>query len=158
MRASAGETSPLTTSLPFQQLADQFDMLPGELVAGADIAHQVLGHHRRPALRIHVLEMRHAMIIHGAQPGAEQPVRMRDRIPGHLRRDRQRHLKAVADVVLAVGRHRHVGGDDEGVVSGRRHPVDQRFDPLRQPGQIGLKPGGRIRAAHILQRDQRGGA
>ena len=37
----------LDDELAFPALADQFDMLPGELVAGADIAHQVFRHHRR---------------------------------------------------------------------------------------------------------------
>ena len=133
-------------------------MLPGELVAGADIAHQVFRHHRRAAFGVHVLEMRHAEILHGARPGAEQPVRMRDRVPEHARRDRERHLKAVADVVLAVRRHRHVGGDDEGVVAGRCHAIDQRLDPLRQAGEIGLIPRGLIGGAHVFQRDQRRGA
>ena len=133
-------------------------MLPGKLVAMADVAHQVLGHHRRTALRVHVLEMRHAVIHQCARPGAEQPVWMRHRIPGDARRDRQRHLKAVADVVLAVGRHRHIGGDDEGVVTGSRHPVDQRLDAFRHAGEIGLIPGLLVFPAHVFQRDQRRGA
>ena len=130
----------LDHELALPAAADQFDMLPGELVAMADIAHQVLRQHRRAALGVHVFEMRHAVVHHRACPGAEQPVRMRDRIPGDLRRDRQRHLKAVADVVLAVRRHRHVGGDDKGVVAGGRHAIDQRLDPLRLAREIGLIP------------------
>src|SRR5258708_1560084 len=46
--------------------ADQFDMFPGELIAVADVAHQVFRQHRRPALGVHVLEMRHAVIHHRA--------------------------------------------------------------------------------------------
>ena len=83
---------------------------------------------------------------------------MRHRIPGDARRDRERHLKAVADVVLAVGRHRHVGGDDEGVVAGRGDAIDQRFDPLRHAGEIGLVPCVVVLAPHVFQRDQRRGA
>ena len=67
-------------------------------------------------------------------------------------------LKAVADVVLAVGRHRHVGGDDEGVVTGSRHAVDERLDAFSDAGEIGLIPGLRVFPAHVLQRDQRRGA
>ena len=159
MRASAGETRPLTTSLPFQRLRISSTCFQASWSRCADIAHQVLRHHRRAALGVHVLEMRHAVIHQGARPGAEQPVRMGDRVPGHARRDRERHLKAVADVVLAVGRHRHVGGDDEGVVAGRRHAIDQRLDALRHAGEIGLIPARLdLRGAHILQRDQRRGA
>jgi hypothetical protein len=76
----------------------------------------------------------------------------------HARRDRERHLKSVADVVLAVRRHRHVGGDDESIVTGGGHAIDQRFDPLRQAGEIGLIPRRLIGGAHVLQRDQRRGA
>src|ERR1035437_5045087 len=100
-------------------------MLPGELVAVADVAHQVLGKHRRPAHGCYVLEMRHAVIDQGARPGAEQPMRMRHCIPGDAWRDRKRDLEAVADVVLAVGWNRYVRGHDEGVVAGGGDPVDQ---------------------------------
>ena len=41
----------LDHELALPALADQLDMLPGELVALADVAHQVLGKHRRPAHR-----------------------------------------------------------------------------------------------------------
>ena len=158
MRASAGETSPLTTSLPFQRLRISSTCFQASWSRCADIAHQVFRQHRRAAFGVHVLEMRHAEIHHGARPGAEQPVRMGDRVPEHARRDRERHLKTVADVVLAVRRHRHVGGDDEGVVAGRRNAIDQRLDPLRQAGEIGLIPRCLIGGAHVLQRDQRRGA
>ena len=79
-------------------------------------------------------------------------------VPGNLRRDRQRDLESVADIVLAVGRHRHVGGDDEGVVAGVRDPVDQGLDAGGIAGQISLVPGGGVFAPDVLQRDQgRGG-
>ena len=94
----------LDHQLALPAAADQFDMLPGELVAMADVAHQVLGQHRRTALGVHVLEMRHAVIHQRARPDAEQPMRMGHGVPRDARRDRQRDLKTVADVVLAVGR------------------------------------------------------
>jgi hypothetical protein len=71
------------------------------------------------------------------------------------RRDRQRHLKPVADVVLAIGRHRHICGHDERVVAGGGDPVDQGLDARRLAGEIGLIPGIGIFAPHVLQRDQR---
>ena len=133
-------------------------MLPGELVAIADVAHEILGQHRRTARRVHVLEMRHAVIHQRAHPGAEQPVRMRRHIPGDLRRDHERDLEAGADVVLAVGRHRHVGGHHEGVVAGGGDAIDQRLDARRIAGQIGLVPGGRVCLPDVLELDQGGGA
>jgi hypothetical protein len=114
--------------LAFPAAADQLDMSPGELVAAADVAHQVFGKHRRPAHRVHVLEMRHAVIHQRARPGAEQPMRMGGGVPGHAWRDGERDLKTVANVVLAVGRDRHVGGHHEGVVAGGGDPVDQGLD------------------------------
>ena len=136
-----GRDQALDHELALPALADQLDMLPGELVARADIAHQVLRQHRRARFGVHVLEMRHAVIVHGARPGAEQPMRMGDDVPGHPRRDRHRHLKTVADVVLAVRRHRHVGGHHKGVVAGGGDAIDQRLDPLGHAGEIGLVPG-----------------
>src|SRR5260370_17996980 len=62
--------------------AYQFDMLPGELVAIADIAHEILGQDGWTARRVHILEMRHAVIFQRAHPGAEQPIRMRPYLPG----------------------------------------------------------------------------
>ncbi len=138
--------------------ADQFDMFPGELVAIADVAHQVFGKHRRPAHRVHILEMRHAVIHQRARPGAEQPMRMRDGIPGDARRDGERDLKTVADIVFAVRWNRHVGRHDEGVIAGRGHPIDQRLDARGIARQIGLIPGRRIFAPHVFQRDQGGRA
>src|SRR5262249_58460462 len=82
--------------------AYQFDMLPGELVAIADIAYEILGEDGWAARRVHILEMRHAVIFQRAHPGAEQPMRMRRYIPGDPRCDPERDLEAGADVVLAV--------------------------------------------------------
>ncbi len=79
-------------------------------------------------------------------------------VPCDARRDRQRDLKTVADIVLAVGRHRHIGGHHESVVTGGGDPVDQRLDPRRHAGEIGLIPGIGIFPPHVLQRDQRRGA
>ncbi len=134
--------------------ADQLDMLPGELIALADVAHQVLRKRRRAAHRVHVLEMRHAVIHQRARPGAEQPVRVGHYIHGDPRRDRERNAKSVADVVLAVGRHRDVGGHHEGVVAGGGDPVDQWLDARSIARQIGLIPGGGILAPDLLQPDQ----
>src|SRR6516165_5142613 len=82
--------------------AYQFDMPPGELVAITYIAHEILGQDGWTARRVHILEMRHAVIFQRAQPGAEQPMRVRRHIPGDPRRDQERNLKARANVVLAV--------------------------------------------------------
>ena len=133
--------------------ADQLDMLPRELVTLADVAHQVFGKHRRTAHRIHILKMRHAVVDQGARPGAEQPIGMANRVPGDPRRDGQRDLETVTDVVLAVRCNRNIGGYDEGVVAGGGDPVDQRFDARSVASQICLIPGCRIFAPYVFQRD-----
>src|SRR5689334_19011406 len=97
--------------------ADQLDMFPRELVTLADIAHQVFGKYRRAAHGIHVLKVRHAVVDDGARPGAEQPIRMANRVPGDPRRDGKRDLETVTDVVLAVRRNGNIRGYDEGVVA-----------------------------------------
>src|SRR5262245_25921210 len=108
--------------------AYQFDMLPGELVAVADIAHEILGQDGWTARRFHILEMRHAVTFQRAHPGAEQPMRMRRYIPGDPRWDQERHLEAGTNVLLAVLENRHVGGYHEGVVAGSGDPIDERLD------------------------------
>src|SRR6516225_12485935 len=62
----------------------QFDVLPGELVAIADIAHEILRQDGWTARCVHILEMWHAVIFQRTHPGAEQPMRMRRHIPGDL--------------------------------------------------------------------------
>ena len=134
--------------------AYQFDMLPGELVAIADIAHEILGQDGWTARRVHILEMRHAVIFQRAHPGAEQPMRMRRYIPGDPRCDQERDLEAGANVVLAVRGNRHVGGHHEGIVAGGGDPLDELLDARRIARQIRLVPGGRVCPPNVLELDQ----
>src|SRR5260370_38358880 len=62
--------------------AYQFDMLPGELGAIADIADEILGPDGWSARRVHLLELRAAVIFQRADPGGAQPMRLCTDIPG----------------------------------------------------------------------------
>ena len=101
--------------------------------------------------------MRHAVAAPGAQRGAEQPAGWVAPSQCQAQRRLERDGEAVADVVLAVGGHRHVGGQHQGLETGGGDAVDQRLDARRLAGQIGLVP---MRAGRpdFLQRNQRGGA
>ena len=133
-------------------------MVPGELVAPAHHTHEIARQDRRPAGRVHVLEMRHPVPQQRAQRRAEQPRRVRHSIPEQPRAGGERQPEAVADVVLAVGRHWHVRGQHEGAVAGCRHAVHQGLDACGLAREVGLIPTRSPFPSHILQRDQRRGA
>src|SRR5260221_5221077 len=72
--------------------AYQFDMLPGELVAIADIPHEILGQDGWTARRVHILGMRHAVIFQRAHAGADARKRMPRYITADPRTDQERDL------------------------------------------------------------------
>src|SRR5690606_20467976 len=77
-------------------------VLPAEPVALAEVARRVARENGGAPRGLRVLEVRHAMPDDGAHGGAEEPVRMRDALPGQAQAGTQRRGEAGAQVVFAV--------------------------------------------------------
>ena len=145
----------LDQQLAREAAADEFQVRPGQPVPRAEGAFQVAREDRRAAPRIHVLEMRHAVVLQRLEPGAEGPGGMRRPLPEQPEGRLQRDGVAVAYVVLAVGGNLDVHREDEGLEPRRNHAVDQRFDARGLARQVGLVPGVGVGLGHVLHPDQR---
>ena len=111
---------------------------------------------RRPAAHDQVLQPWHTALHQRARERLDAPPRMHGALEQQARGRTQGQREAAADVVLAVGPHRHVGGDHQHFVTGRGGAVGPLDRPLAVFVHVALQPARMRRVARdFFHRERR---